>query len=40
VNLMTVPAGFAADTQKSAQAMTSSGYNVTPTVILVNCPLV
>jgi predicted lipoprotein with Yx(FWY)xxD motif len=40
VNLVTVPSGYVAETLKSAQAVTSSGYSVTPTKLLVNCPLV
>jgi predicted lipoprotein with Yx(FWY)xxD motif len=40
VHLVTVPADYAAETFKSADAVMTSGYEMTETDILVNCPVV
>jgi hypothetical protein len=40
VILVTVPAGYKADSMTSAAAVASSGFGMTSTDILVNCPIV
>jgi outer membrane protein assembly factor BamB len=40
VNLVTVPADYEADSLRSVDDVSSSGYSVTTTEILVNCPVV
>jgi len=40
VHMVTVPDGYVADTLKSAEDVTNSGYEVTPVELLVNCPVV
>ncbi len=40
VNLVTVPQDYVADTLKSAAEVMSSGYDISETDILVNCPVV
>lgn len=39
VNMVTVPAGYEANSMKSAADVTASGYVITETDMLVNCPV-
>ena len=40
VNLVTVPEGYVADSIKSFDDLMASGFEITPTSIFVNCPVV